>query len=396
MIEHRTLSGLLISVFLMMTGVGMIVAQLPLRIMKITGSSDQVGLLASAFAVSYILFQVPVGALADRKGFKGPIVWGYLLCGIAGTIYAVSQSAGLIFVGRMVQGLGEIPVWALAPALLSITYPHRKGRAMGIYNAVFHMGLCAGPLLGMVLQHHITARIMFLIYSACCLMGAVVSCFMLPRVQPGVLVHRPVFNLKGIRHLLLDTTTLSIFAGIALYGAGYGASITIVPAFLFESGTASPLALNLYFCVFYLAVGISQITAGVLSDRYGRMPFVFAGLLLAALSMALFSFLDAIGAIVLMGLAGFGMGIFNLSSMAFLNDRAPDTVKGMLTGTYFLFWGTGYFSGPFLMRQADNWLGSGRGFMVFSFCLFLQTLVIKAASLYRGVSESEKKSTGRI
>jgi len=57
--RDRTLIGLNLAVFLMMLGVGMIVALLPQRVIDLTGSSDTVGYLASAFAVSYIMFNYP-------------------------------------------------------------------------------------------------------------------------------------------------------------------------------------------------------------------------------------------------------------------------------------------------------------------------------------------------
>ncbi|MDR3279984.1 MAG: MFS transporter [Synergistaceae bacterium] len=66
----KTLLGLNISVFLMMIGVGMIVALLPQKIIALDGHGRNVGYLASMFAISYIVLQIPIGALADKYGFK--------------------------------------------------------------------------------------------------------------------------------------------------------------------------------------------------------------------------------------------------------------------------------------------------------------------------------------
>ncbi len=54
----------------MMLGVGMIVAVLPQMILDLTGDSSKVGFLASAFALSYIALQVPIGNLSDKYGFR--------------------------------------------------------------------------------------------------------------------------------------------------------------------------------------------------------------------------------------------------------------------------------------------------------------------------------------
>jgi len=58
--KDKTLLGLNVSVFLMMIGVGMIVAFLPQRIIDLDGHERNVGYLASMFAIAYIMLQVPV------------------------------------------------------------------------------------------------------------------------------------------------------------------------------------------------------------------------------------------------------------------------------------------------------------------------------------------------
>ncbi len=50
--KDKTLWGLNLAVFLMMAGVGMIVALLPQRIIELGGSGDGVGYLGSTFAVA--------------------------------------------------------------------------------------------------------------------------------------------------------------------------------------------------------------------------------------------------------------------------------------------------------------------------------------------------------
>ncbi|MBA1334542.1 MAG: hypothetical protein HPY66_2391 [Firmicutes bacterium] len=128
MFRDKTLIGLNTAAFLMMLGVGMIVALLPQRVIDLTGSNEKVGYLASAFAISYILLQVPIGSLSDKIGFKKLITSGYLLCFATGMLFFVSKSSTLIFFGRIIQGAGEAPIWALAPALLSIKYSATKGK----------------------------------------------------------------------------------------------------------------------------------------------------------------------------------------------------------------------------------------------------------------------------
>jgi MFS family permease len=186
MFADKTLFGLIVSAFLIMTGVGMIVAILPQRIIEITGSGNSVGYLASAFALSYILSQVPVGSLSDKFGIKTFIISGYLLCCLAGIIFYFSKGTMLIFGGRLIQGAGEAPIWALAPALLSIKYPQKKGKMMGTYNAAIHLGLTIGPVLGIVLHKIWNGNQAFLLFAALCFAGAIVVYTTVEKVHPNL------------------------------------------------------------------------------------------------------------------------------------------------------------------------------------------------------------------
>ena len=146
MSQYRLLIVISLSAALLMVGVGMIVPLLPQRIISLSGSMQNVGYLASFFALSYLLLQLPIGTMADRLGIKPFLVLGYLCCGISGLVYFFADSTDTIFWGRIIQGAGEAPIWALGPALLSLAYPDAKGRVIGIYNAAIHAGLTLGPL----------------------------------------------------------------------------------------------------------------------------------------------------------------------------------------------------------------------------------------------------------
>ncbi|MDD3023367.1 MAG: MFS transporter, partial [Syntrophomonadaceae bacterium] len=201
MFRDKTFIGLNIAVFLMMLGVGMIVALLPQRIITLTGTGATVGYLASAFAISYILFQLPIGYLSDRLGFKPLLLAGYILCFITGAVYYLSASANSIFLGRMIQGMGEAPVWALAPALLSIKYPLNKGQAMGFYNASLHTGLTIGPILGIILSKEWMGNQPFLFYALACLSGAIILFFTVENVSPVYSSQKNSMTLKELKLL---------------------------------------------------------------------------------------------------------------------------------------------------------------------------------------------------
>jgi len=373
---NKTLIGLNFAVFIMMLGVGMTMALLPKRVIDLTASSSAVGYLASAFALSYIILQVPIGNLSDKLGFKLFLVIGYLLCALTGVIYYFSTTANTIFIGRILQGAGEAPVWALAPALLSIKFPDSKGTVMGIYNAAIHLGLTAGPVLGIILAKVWTANQAFLFYAIMCLLGAVTIYLTVDNFSENETKVKETMSFEKLWSLVTDKKILIAFIGITFYGAGYGIFLTIIPAFLISIKNYSQNFIGVFFALFYLAVSLSQLITGPLSDKFGRKLFMTAGLILAAIGIGVFPGMSQPWISIVLTIASLGLGIFCISSMAFLNETVPDSFKGTISGAYYLFWGIGFFFGPLLIGKLGELPGHYFGFYLFALLLFAEVVIM--------------------
>jgi len=381
--SRRTLVGLNVAVFSMMLGVGMIMALLPKRIIDITGSGATVGYLASAFALSYIILQVPIGNWSDKIGFKTFLLIGYLLCFLTGALYYFANSSILFFLGRALQGVGEAPIWALAPALLSIKFPNSKGKVMGVYNATIHFGLTIGPILGIIVSKVWTNNQSFLFYAIACLVGAIIIFLTVDNVKGNSANIESSMNFKHIRELISNRNTFIVLVGIALYGAGYGIFLTTIPAFLLSIKEVSQTLVGVYFSLFYVAISLSQIITGDLSDKMGREIFMIFGLIIAAVGMFIFPELGQPWILIALTLASLGLGVFYLSSMAFLNEIVPNSLKGTISGAYYLFWGIGFFFGPLIVGKFGELSGHNIGFFMYSLVLTLEAITM--IFLYRKV-----------
>jgi len=350
----RVLLVVSLAASLLMIGVGLIVALLPQRVMDLSGSLQSVGHTASVFALSYLLIQVPLGHLADRIGAKPFLVLGYGLCGISGLVFFFAGSVETVLLGRFIQGAGEAPVWALGPALLSIAYPRAKGRAIGIYNAAIHAGLTAGPLLGLLFFPGAKSSAPFLVFAVLCGCGAVVIVVFLRQGDPvpeRLVAHAPrPADLVG---LLKSAGPLVTLCGVLLYGAGYGVFVSVLPAFLSISKGFGAQAVGVLFALFYVAISISQLVVGPLSARPGRRGSMVAGVTLSAIGFVSFAAFPGLWVLAPLTLASLGLGVFCISSLAFLNECVQENLRSTVSGGYYLAWGLGYFLGPLVV----GWLG---------------------------------------
>jgi len=140
---------------------------------------------------------------------------------------------------------------------------------------------------------------------------------------------------------------------------------------------------GIFFTLFYVAISASQLIVGPLSDTYGRRRFMVAGLIMAASGIAGFGLLERPLIYLPLTLASFGLGVFCVSSMAFLNERVSDALRATISGGYFLAWGLGYFLGPLLVGWSDAVGHPQTGFLVLSGLMVLQALLLCRAGAGR-------------
>ncbi len=354
-----------ISAFLMMLGVGMGMALLPQLVINLSESVSDIGYLASAFALTFVAFQLPIGYFSDKLGIKPFLIAGYFITALSGMVYYYSNTLEIVLLGRMFQGLGEIPVWTLAPAFFSLQRPAAKGKAIAIYNAAIHCGLILGCLLGMLGQTICEGNQLFLIFSGLSLLSGVLVIGCVENIRP---VPMPTPKLGSILSLGANLNTQVVFLGVVLYGAGYGVFISVIPGFLIQGPHAGMV--GVVFILFYLAVSGVQMVAGPISDKKGRQLVMVMGLIGAGMGMLLFSFMDILGLLTMLFVAGAGLGTFCVAALAYLNDTVPGNLKGCISAAFYFFWGLGYFIGPILLGElgaAGFWHS---GFVIFG-CLML-------------------------
>ncbi len=393
--NNKELIGLSLSAFLLMLGDGMVLALLPQKVIDLTNSISLIGYLASTYAIAQLISQIPIGVLADRMGVKFFIITGYVLSVLSGLLYYFTTNVNLVFLGRVLQGIGEAPILALAPALLSLQYPSSKGKKIGIYNASIYLGLTMGPLVGMVFFEKWSDNQIFLFYAVMCLLGTIINSYILENRVKCETTNNENINLSNLIVFIKNPYTLVILFGITLYGSGFGMFLTIIPAFLITEKSFGQSYIGIFFSMFYVAISLAQIITGFLSDKMGRKIFMVIGLIIAAVGLRMTSNFDHMWLNLVFCVTSLGLGIFYLSSLAYLNETVPDYFKGTISGAYYLFWGIGMFWGPLIF---SNYLHSSKyyfGFSIFALLLALEAVLLFMTTLIQSRTTGYAKQMPR-
>lgn len=360
------LVGLCLAVFLAMVGMGMAGVALPQKYIDLSGSMRCAGWLSSFFAIAYMACQYPAGRLADRFGYRPVLTCGFLLMAGAAGVFSMADTTTAIYAGRFLQGAGEAPVWASAPALLGSLYPDNRGRAMGFYNASFHLGLMLGPIAG-AWQAGSFGGNPFDVFAWLCI-GAVVLVLLTVRAasspRPGLAKTNDMSS--SVRSLW------PVACCLPLFGAVYGLITSSIPIHLTTEEGFSQSQLGMFFFWLYSGVAIAQCVVGRLSDRYGRRSFMAGGLLGIAAGLLGLLAGPQLFYLTVTVLLGLGLGTFAVSSMALVNESVAQGNQATASGYYYLVWGSGYFAGPLLV----NGVGLAAGATTLAVCLFCAIALI--------------------
>ena len=313
---------------------------------RFNASPTMIGLLFASFGVTLLVLSIPMGAISDRVGRKGPMIFGLALLAAATLAFAYSQTLEMLFVARLLQGAADGMTWIVGFAMIADLYgPEERGRAMGLAMAGSTLGIIIGPVIGGWLYEIGGIRLPFLFVAALAVVDLLVFAAVAPATRGSgtsipmrrVLTHRPV----------------AICALVVIAGGGTIAMLEpVVPLLLEKRLGLGPAAIGTLFGIASVASTTMHPLYGRLSDRWGGRRLMMVGLIGSALVLPLLSFAtdfrSAAFAMVPMWMV-FSMIITpSLAYMAEVASAAGFESYGVVYGVYNMAWAVGLMVAPAL------------------------------------------------
>jgi MFS family permease len=242
----------------------------------------RVGILISLYGIVNAFLQPLMGALSDRLGRRKLFIFiGLVLMGVAtiGFIPA-TKFLDLLFL-RVLQGIGVAVTVPAALALMADASPaNLRGSSMGIYSTMRMVGFGAGPLIGGFLIERSSFEISFLTGFIFILFGVIAVTLWVkdirPKDPPGAVVKFRIIDTKLINMGVIG-------AGLATFiMASDFSMISTLETQFNERLNQGAFSFGLAFSALIVSRLIFQIPLGRLSDRFGRKPFIVAGLIFIA------------------------------------------------------------------------------------------------------------------
>ncbi|MDR3435219.1 MFS transporter [Telmatospirillum sp.] len=266
-------------------------------------SVGQMGLLLSAFPLTYALAQLPLGLIIDRLGSRLLLGLGLVVWSLAQCLSGFSGNATQLWALRFMLGVGEAPTLPSSTKVVRRWFAsHERGTPVGIFTGANHLGQAlAAPVLTL-LMIGLGWRWMFVLMGLAGFIAAAAWFFFYRDPADAKLSETDLAHLRAgdtertaqvmdfalWRRLFAFRTSWGLFLGV--FGSSYMGTIylTWLPGYMEMEHHLSVGKTGLLITVPYACSVVGSVFAGWVSDRLarqgispinsGRIPFV-AGLL---------------------------------------------------------------------------------------------------------------------
>jgi|GEM_PF-1524121 len=354
-------------------------------------SMAEVALASSAFGLARLVMDLPIGLLMDRIDqrvlrFAGAAVLsaGSLLC-------ALAPSFPIILFGRLVTGFGAAIVQVTNLVWISrLSTDERRGRDLGIYQAIFQAGASISPIASGFLADWGTWRASFWFAAVMALLAFVPmlkpKAGWIERLRQSASASDLPYEFKatsGSRNRALSALVVANVVSFVLFFSVGGFQNTVTPLYGSQILNLDPGAIGLALGVSTLLRFGMSIVGGELSDRFGRRVVLIPGLIVIGLgTLVLTMASDLVGfwiAIIVVSFGRFGNNV----PATVLADHSPPNRWGLMMGVNRAVGDLGAVLGPVTMGLMLDSHGYGATMLFSAAIVWASALMVIV-----GVSES--------
>jgi len=354
--------------FAIMMGMSLPASFLPILAEGLDPSGVLVGLVVSAWFFSRIFLELPAGLISDRIGRRRLLIFGIALSCLGPILCSQADNIWLLIIGRGVWGMGTAFYFMNNTALLMDILPSNiRGRTLGLFQGIEFVGSFIGAPIGAFLSIYMSFNQVFyftLLLTVVSLVIAWRSGGMKSVEREAVRKQQP--SLREVMKTLGERGILIVCLSTALRMLiMQGIFQTVFQLYLNQELTLAVSTIGLILSARIAGQIISLVSAGILSDRVGRIPVLVMGFVVCGVILFAFTLTNSYPILLVLGFVeGLGEGFGMTTLIALLTDIAPPSIRGGTVGLYRTFQDIGGFAGPILFMMLYNGFGPLTAFYV--------------------------------
>ncbi len=311
---------------------------------SIGASALLAGMVAATMNLCSLLFRPFAGQLTDQiSKYKIAFIGGGLLL-IASVGYAISVSAWMVVVFRVLNGFGFALCSVCMATWLSGLLPrNRVGTGMGYYGMMNALGMAIAPALGIFIYNHFGYRQAFLFASLFSAFLIILIQFVVNRGEPKLAPQKA--TKKKLRIVQPKVVPVAII--IMLLSIPYFATQSYIVEYV--AARHLHVMVGNFFIIYAVILLVMRLALKDYFDRVAFKWFLLAGIIcnlvgMVGLTMLVNNWMMFIAAA---GLAG-GYGLMYSVCQATALLIAPLDEQGLANSTFYIGMDTGMVLGPII------------------------------------------------
>ncbi|HEY72016.1 MAG: hypothetical protein DRI81_01185 [Chloroflexi bacterium] len=320
---------------------------------KFSVGMTEVGLIFGLVSLSSIVGSVLGGALTDRFGRKGMVIFGLLISAFINLMVGLVNSIELIYVGALFIGLFGNAGGPAQQAMVADLLPEEKrAQGFGLLRVVVNLAVVIGPAIGGLLATR-SYLLLFICDAVASTITAGIVALAIRETKPALREGEPEQTMGqafgGYRDVLRDGAFVLFIGACILMTTVYMQMNTTLSVYLrdvhsvSEQGFGYILSLNAAMVVLFQFYITRRIA------RYKPLIVMAAGTLLYAIGFGMYGFVSAyVLFLAAMVIITIGEMLVAPTSQALVAELAPDDMRGRYMAVFGFSWVIPSAVGPLL------------------------------------------------
>lgn len=350
----RRLLILWLTIFVDLLGFTLFIPVVPYFAERVGASETMVMLSAAVFSLLVFLCSPVWGSMSDRVGRRPVIIIAIIISAVSYLVFAHATSLLLLFVSRILTGIGSGNIAAAQAYVSDITKPQDRAKRIGlVVGASFGLAFAFGPAIGGSIYSHFGLETLGYVAAGLCVVNLIGVLIALPESLLVLDPTRPI-NFKPIASTfasLRDDRFRDIFIIGFVYITAFS-MMNVSIAFLWEQKYGLDVDhVGLMFSLVGVMSAVSQgALVGVFQKWWGERRMMIYGCVLVGLGLATIPFVPrsyfVAFSLIPIILLSIGNACLNPSLVAILSRKAEHDELGEVMGQNQGFSSLGRVLGP--------------------------------------------------
>jgi MFS family permease len=322
----------------------------------------EVGVIFMLVSISGVVGSMLGGALTDRFGRKGLVIFGLLVSAIINLALGLATSIEIVYVGALLIGLlGEVSGPAQQAMLADLLPEEKRAEGFGIFRVMFNLAVVIGPAIGGLLAAR-SYLLLFICDTVASTITAVIVAVAIRETKPAPREGEPeqtvARTFAGYLDALRDSAFVMFIGACILMVLVYMQMNTTLSVYLRDTHGVAAQGFGYILSLNAAMVVLFQFSITRRISKYRPLNVMAAGMLLYAIGFGMYGFVSAYPLFLLaMVIITLGEMLVAPVSQAFVAKLAPEDMRGRYMAVFGFSWVIPSAVGPLLaglvMDHAD-------------------------------------------